>query len=168
MKRKSLESQTQEEIDSGGILTEKWIVPNVPSPPVIWYATWQLHSLTTSWDHGLTPVQLVWCSVTNSLQHKTTTLHCSWTATELLPKQKSRCRLRERAFPCHSHVKLSCVPTDCNCSCINCWQHFKSVMGTLGTTESTNNEKVHRLLLCECMYVTMCVHSEPYLFLQCK
>ena len=40
MKRKSLDSQTQEEIDSGGILTEKWIVPNVPSPPIIWYTTW--------------------------------------------------------------------------------------------------------------------------------
>ena len=37
-------------------------------------------------------------------------------------------------------------------------------MGTLGTTESTNSGKVHRLLPYECMYITVCVHSEPYLF----
>ena len=35
MKRRSLDSQGREEIDSGGVLTEKWIVPNVPSPPTI-------------------------------------------------------------------------------------------------------------------------------------
>ena len=52
MKRRSLDSQFQEEIDSGGILTEKWIVPNVPSPPVIRYVVCNLTaSWALSWEH---------------------------------------------------------------------------------------------------------------------